>query len=353
MTAALRLFIIYAREDEAFRAELKAQLVPMERAGHIRVWTDRELLAGDHWEPAIKAQLRQADIILLLVSTDYFQSDYIHEVEIKEALERHQQGEAKVIPVIVRPCDWESDGVISSLQILPSDGVPVNDTRHWHTRDAAWVDVVRGLRKTIQQLREDRAEAERKKQILAAQEQAALAAAEQKQREAREKAAAEAERQRLKAEQRLQAEVARAEAQQRKAEAGNSGPLLAQFKRSQIIMVAWGLGVFVLFLVYMAFFRGKNSNSAQEVAGRQETPAVISPKPALPDTQTPQDNQAEVQKHLNDAAFLISKGKTEAAKEHLKNALQLDPQNPKAKDALFLLDKGITKEAARVLQNLN
>ncbi|MCK6693773.1 MAG: toll/interleukin-1 receptor domain-containing protein, partial [Thermoanaerobaculia bacterium] len=63
----LQVFIIYAREDEPFRAELKAQFLPMERAGLLRVWTDRELVAGEYWEPAIRNQLQKADIILLLV----------------------------------------------------------------------------------------------------------------------------------------------------------------------------------------------------------------------------------------------------------------------------------------------
>lgn len=146
------VFIIYAREDERFRAELKKQLLPMERSGQLRVWTDRELIAGEHWEPAIKKQLQNADLILMLISSDYFDSDYIHAVELREALERHQRGEARVVPVIVRDCAWETDPVVNSLQVLPSDGKPVDDTRHWHSRDAAWADVVRGVGRTLQQL---------------------------------------------------------------------------------------------------------------------------------------------------------------------------------------------------------
>lgn len=156
----LQVFIIYAREDEPFRAELKAQLLPMERAGLLRVWTDRELVAGKYWEPAIRNQLQKADIILLLVSSSYFQSDYIHDVEIKEALGRHARGEAHVIPIIVRPCDWESDPAIRLLQVLPTDGIPVNDIRYWHTREAAWVDVVRGMQRTLKQFQGERAEAQ-------------------------------------------------------------------------------------------------------------------------------------------------------------------------------------------------
>lgn len=218
-----RLFIIYAREDEPFRAELKAQLLPMERAGQVRVWTDRELIAGEHWEPIIKQNLKSADVILLLVSSDYFQSDYIHEVEIKEALERHDRGEAKVLPIIVRPCDWEADPAVTRLQVLPTDGNPVNDTRHWPSREAAWVDVVRGVRRTLQQLREERAEVER---------QAAVA---------EERRAAEAERRRKTeeaAEKRLHHEAARPAKQAGTSNTANSRRTLLLALGGAALMVA-------------------------------------------------------------------------------------------------------------------
>jgi len=196
------VFIIYAREDEPFRAELKKQLLPMERSGMLRVWTDRELIAGEHWEPAIKKQLKSADLILMLVSSDYFDSDYIHAVELREAIERHERGEARVVPVIVRPCAWETDTVVNSLQVLPTDGVPVNDTRHWHTHEAAWVDVVRGVRRTLQQLADERAENESARlaaekadaERRAAEAQRAREAEAAQQREATARAEAEARR---------------------------------------------------------------------------------------------------------------------------------------------------------------
>lgn len=151
----LKIFIIYAREDEQFRKELKEQLVPLERSGQIDVWTDRELIAGDPWEPLIKKNLKTADVILILVSKDYFNSDYIHEVEIKEAIQRHQAGQAKIIPIIVRHCGWEDDPVLSQLQVLPMDGLPVVD-KYWGDREAAYVNIIRGLRQTVLTLREER-----------------------------------------------------------------------------------------------------------------------------------------------------------------------------------------------------
>ena len=49
-------------------------------------------------------------MILLLVSADFLASDFCHEVELARALERHDRNEAHVIPIILRPCDWQTNG---------------------------------------------------------------------------------------------------------------------------------------------------------------------------------------------------------------------------------------------------
>jgi len=159
-----KIFIIYAHQDEVSRKELATHLLPMERAKQVSVWADHKLLPGEVWEPAIKTQLKEADLILLLVSADYFNSDYIFEVEMKMALARHERNEAKIIPIIVRPCDWESDPVISQIQLLPSKAIPINDVRYWPNREFAWDDVVKGIKRALLQLQAAEMEAERKRE---------------------------------------------------------------------------------------------------------------------------------------------------------------------------------------------
>ena len=71
---------------------------------------------------------------MLLVSADFLSSDYCYDVEMMRAMERHEGGEARVIPVIVRDCDWTT-APFAKLQALPKNGEAV---RLWPDRDSAW-----------------------------------------------------------------------------------------------------------------------------------------------------------------------------------------------------------------------
>lgn len=74
--------------------------------GKITTWHDRRIVPGQEFEHQIDHYFSQADIILLLISSDFIASDYCYQVEMTNALERHKKGEAVVIPVILRECAW-------------------------------------------------------------------------------------------------------------------------------------------------------------------------------------------------------------------------------------------------------
>src|SRR2546421_3997894 len=99
MPMPIKVFFCYAHEDEPLLNKLKAHLRPLKRQGLIDVWHDRNISAGSDWEQEIKEQLNSAQIILLLVSPDFMACNYINNVELKRAIERHQRGEARVIPI--------------------------------------------------------------------------------------------------------------------------------------------------------------------------------------------------------------------------------------------------------------
>jgi len=144
----VRIFVSYAHEDDALRDELMTHLSLLVRQGLIAPWQDRSIRPGDDWESAIDENLEAADIILLLVSADFMASDYIDSKELRRALERHDAGEARVIPVILRPVDWESSP-FGRLQAVPTDAKPVTT---WPDRDEAWADVVKSLRSSVANL---------------------------------------------------------------------------------------------------------------------------------------------------------------------------------------------------------
>lgn len=144
----IRLFYCYAREDKALRDELELHLSNLKRQYHLTNWHDREILPGEIWEQAIDAHLSTAHIILLLISSNFIASDYCYGKEMAKALEREKAGTCRVIPILLRPTDWE-DAPFSHLQLLPTDARPVTS---WADRDSAFWDIAKEIRKAIQEL---------------------------------------------------------------------------------------------------------------------------------------------------------------------------------------------------------
>jgi hypothetical protein len=155
----LKIFIVYAREDADALKELRVQLIPVARSERLEVWYDGEILPGQHWDKEIKTQLQSADIILLFISKHFFASEYIQTTELKEALERHEEGKSVVVPVIVRHCVWQDDFEVSKFQALPTGAQPIFSS-HWRDHDEAMVSVAEGVKKIARKLHGERAEQE-------------------------------------------------------------------------------------------------------------------------------------------------------------------------------------------------
>lgn len=120
-----RVFMSYSHADEALRNELEKHLDALRRQGVISIWHDRRIGPGEELHQQISEELQTADVILLLVSADFLSSDYCYDTEMRRAMERHEQGDARVIPVILRPCDWQS-APFGKLLAVPKDGKPVS-----------------------------------------------------------------------------------------------------------------------------------------------------------------------------------------------------------------------------------
>jgi TIR domain len=143
------IFFCYAHEDESLLLKLKTHLFPLKRVGLVDIWHDRDISTGTDWEQQIKAQLNTAQIILLLVSPDFMDSDYCYGIEMQRALERHDRGEARVIPIILRPVYWQ--GLLGKIQALPTDAKPVMSSS-WQYQDKAFFNVTEGIRKVVEQM---------------------------------------------------------------------------------------------------------------------------------------------------------------------------------------------------------
>ena len=145
MTPGVELFFSYSHRDEALRDELANHLRLLERQGLLTTWHDRKITAGSEWAGQIDQHLEQAKIILLLISADFLASDYCYDIELNLAMERHRQREAVVIPVILRPVDWQGTD-FRGLQALPQNAKPVTI---WNNQDEAFADISKGIREVV------------------------------------------------------------------------------------------------------------------------------------------------------------------------------------------------------------
>lgn len=142
-----KVFYSYAHEDEMLRKELERHLSPLRREGLIQDWHDRKLLAGSDFGKEIDGHLREAQIVLLLVSSDFFSSDYCYSIEMQYALDKNTSNELKVIPIIMRECDW-LHAPFAKLLALPTDGMAVT-SKKWNITDEALTIVAKGIRDII------------------------------------------------------------------------------------------------------------------------------------------------------------------------------------------------------------
>lgn len=143
-----QLFFSYSHKDKVLRDQLETHLSTLKRENRISAWHDRRITAGTEWKGEIDEHLKSSSVILLLVTANFLASDYCHDVELRYAMEQHEEGNARVIPVILRPCDWKTT-IFAKLQALPTDGKPVIS---WKTRDEAFLNVVGGIRKALNEM---------------------------------------------------------------------------------------------------------------------------------------------------------------------------------------------------------
>ena len=90
----ITIFISYAHEDERLYIKLRKYLRSLERIKDVEVWSDRNIRGGAEWEREMSFYLNTAQIILLLISPDFMDSDYCYNVEMKRAMERHEAEKA-------------------------------------------------------------------------------------------------------------------------------------------------------------------------------------------------------------------------------------------------------------------
>lgn len=141
----VKVFLSYSHIDEAFKEKLDVHLAPLKRSEKIETWNDRKLMPGDSFDEEINKHLNEDEVIILLISADFINSDYCYMIELPKALERRKQGEAIVIPIILRPCLWK-ETPLKNIQMLPKDAKPVSK---YSDEDDAYLEIAESINDII------------------------------------------------------------------------------------------------------------------------------------------------------------------------------------------------------------
>lgn len=143
MSNPIKVFISYSHKDEEYKDELNKHLKPYETQKIIEIWDDRDILPSQDWHKEINERLKAAHVILYLVSSDFMASDYINNVELSKAMDRHAKGEQALVPIIIRPSNLSMLN-IAKFQATPKNAKAIST---WADQDEAWMDVISSLSK--------------------------------------------------------------------------------------------------------------------------------------------------------------------------------------------------------------
>jgi hypothetical protein len=145
-TEPIKIFYCYAPQDRKLRDELEKHLMSLKRLGQITLRLNREILAGTNWSHVEDHRFQEADLILLLISPDFINSDYHYGIEMNHALEKHAAGNVWVIPLLLRPTALWEKTPLGGLQMLPKDGKAITQRRN---REMAFVEIVKELSEVV------------------------------------------------------------------------------------------------------------------------------------------------------------------------------------------------------------
>ncbi len=117
--AMVKVFISYSHDDKEFCDNIKKYLKQFRDS--VEIWADHEIKAGEEWGKTIEENLKEADIILFLVSINFINSGYIKDNELAVGYARRQGGSAEIIPILLTECEWERVDELARFQALPID----------------------------------------------------------------------------------------------------------------------------------------------------------------------------------------------------------------------------------------
>ena len=138
------IFISYSHRDEAWKDLLVKHLKVLENQGLVVRWDDRQIRAGADWAQQIEQAAAQARLAILLISDDFLASKFIMQREVPYFLQRRNQGDLIVFPIIITDCFWDIIDWLKVIQVRPKDGKPLAEFEEAQ-RDKVIKEIVREI----------------------------------------------------------------------------------------------------------------------------------------------------------------------------------------------------------------
>ncbi|PAY01863.1 hypothetical protein CKO50_07980 [Pseudoalteromonas sp. HM-SA03] len=148
---SLNLFISYCHADETSKETFEKFLVTLRKNGEIHDWNDRLIDVGDKFDSEIKKNLEESDIVCLLISQDFLNSEYCMNEELFRALNQVENGKSRIVPIILDHCMW-LDTEISNYMAIPKDGTPISE---FSSENKAWMQVIESIKKVVKKLEKE------------------------------------------------------------------------------------------------------------------------------------------------------------------------------------------------------
>jgi len=139
-TTPVTVVSLAAPEDRHLLTQWEKHLCMLQHNGRIAHWSQYHISPGMDRDLEITTHLAQAEIIVLLLSVDFFADDECYQL-ILRALRLAERGQARVIPLLLRAVRWR-DTPLGTLTCIPTNGRPIT---RWGDRDEAFEDCVDSL----------------------------------------------------------------------------------------------------------------------------------------------------------------------------------------------------------------
>ncbi|HZR43963.1 MAG TPA: tetratricopeptide repeat protein [Ktedonobacteraceae bacterium] len=137
----ISIFCAYAPEDERLYQELAVHFRGLSNRGLCILRHARDIALGSESEQALISLVERAELVLVLLSSDYFRSPFSTKSVLQDVL-ASKAAQACLIPILLRPCFWQ-DSLFGGLMLFPRDGLPVSSRTQ---RDTVWLALVEETR---------------------------------------------------------------------------------------------------------------------------------------------------------------------------------------------------------------